>query len=454
MPFIVAKDDVHQSAVRVLEDGTRERDLDVTLEMVPRNCHLAPPYHKVSVSPVSIQGEIIAYASPDSTFAVTKRLIDSSQKTIVIGMYDFTATYVATLLKDAMARGVKVTLMLDTDHVNGEDAIFRNLADLGAKCVPAPSCASEKIHVFRSSHEKVIVIDGELCLIQSGNFSNNSIPLNIADGRDDGHFRTGNRDMGVAVRSKKLAAFLTGILESDMKLELGAAAEAQAAFTVPAPVLVEAAPARRPTILFPSKTFKLANPLTVQPIMSPDNYMLVLPGVLRKARKSVLIQQQYIHSEDASVAQLLQAIADARAENPRMDVRILLGKLFDDKALQKEKANLENIVMKYKLKIGTNIRYVDTTRLVHCHNKLILIDGATVLVSSQNWSNAAVNDNREAGLLFDHKGVVSYFTGIFETDWTVGLKKLPAHISSGGVSTEMLSEGGFIEVTAADYQEV
>jgi phosphatidylserine/phosphatidylglycerophosphate/cardiolipin synthase-like enzyme len=97
---------------------------------------------------------------------------------------------------------------------------------------------------------------------------------------------------------------------------------------------------------------------------------------------------------------------------------------------------------------------VDTTRLVHCHNKLLLIDGATALVSSQNWSNAALTENREAGLLFDHKGVVSYFTAIFETDWAVGQKKLPDHIKSGGVPVQMLRRGGFVEVAAADYQEV
>ncbi|MBZ5534204.1 MAG: hypothetical protein LAO20_22490 [Acidobacteriia bacterium] len=422
--------------------------------MVPRNCRLAPPYHKVSIPKFSIQDEIIAYASPDSTFAVTKKLIDSAKKTILIGIYDFTATYVATLLKDAIARGVKVTLMLDTDHVSDEDAIFTNLADLGAQCVPAPSCASKKIHVFRSSHEKVIIIDGSLCMVQSGNFSNNSIPLNVSDGRDDGHFRTGNRDMGVAVRSRKLADFLTQILNRDMSLELKAEAGVEAEAAPPAPILVEAAPTRRPSKLFPSKTFKLAAPLTVQPILSPDNYIQVLPGILRQAKKSVLIQQQYIHSLDTPVAELMQAIAEARKANAKLDVRILLGKLFDDKALQQEKKNLANIAALYKLKIGTNIRYVDTTRLVHCHNKLILVDGVTVLVSSQNWSNAAINDNREAGLLFGHKGVATYFTNIFETDWSVGVKKLPDHISSGGVSTEMVGRGGFVEVAAADYQEV
>ena len=38
-------------------------------------------------------GKIMAYASPDSTFAVTKRLLDSAQQSIVIGIYDFNADY-------------------------------------------------------------------------------------------------------------------------------------------------------------------------------------------------------------------------------------------------------------------------------------------------------------------------------------------------------------------------
>jgi phosphatidylserine/phosphatidylglycerophosphate/cardiolipin synthase-like enzyme len=455
MPFVITNSDSHKDAIRAIAEGTRTDNLDVTLEMVPRNCRLAPPYKKVSVPPVKIEGEIIAYASPDSTFAVTKRLIDAAAKTIVIGMYDFTAPYVATLLKDAMARGVKVTLMLDTDHVAGEDAIFQNLAQLGVDCVPAPSCASpKKIQVFRSSHEKVTVIDGEICMIQSGNFSTNSMPLNVADGRDDGHFRTGNRDMGVAVHSKPLATFLTKIIKSDIQLELSGNGAQDAEIAEAPPVLVEKAPTKRPNTLYPSKTFPLGAPLNAQLILSPDNYMQVLPGVLRQATKSVLIQQQYVHSHDPSIAQLLQAIADARANHANLDVRIFLGKLFDNKALQAEKINLRNIVDVYNLKIGANIRYVDTTRLVHCHNKLILIDGATVLVSSQNWSNAAVNDNREAGLLFNHQGVAQYFTKIFETDWATAQKKLPSSIGSGGVTTEELSKGGFIEVAAADYQEV
>jgi phosphatidylserine/phosphatidylglycerophosphate/cardiolipin synthase-like enzyme len=373
-------------------------------------------------------------------------------KQIDIGIYDFTASYMATILKDAMARRVKVTLMLDTDHVKGEDEIFKELKRAGATCVSAPSCASENksATIFRSSHEKLIVIDDEVCIVQSGNYSPNSIPMNVLDGKANGHFRTGNRDMGVAVRSKALAKFLTTVLDDDIKLELNTpqALAVAAAELAPAPMLVEAAPKKRPDKLFPSKTLSLSKPLSVQTILSPDNYMQVIPDALKAAKSSVLIEQQYIHSADAPIADLLQAIADAKKNNPKFDVRIVLGKIFSDKDLAKEKVNLANMASRYGLKIGQNIRYIDTTRLVHCHNKLIIIDGETVLVSSQNWSKAAVLENREAGLLFRHAGVAGYFTGIFEADWKTGQEKLPAKIGAGVTSSESLARGGFIEVAA------
>ena len=50
----------------------------------------------------------------------------------------------------------------------------------------APSCASQNNNkFFRSSHEKFIVIDDEITMVQSGNYSDASIPLNVVDGGMD-----------------------------------------------------------------------------------------------------------------------------------------------------------------------------------------------------------------------------------------------------------------------------
>src|SRR5262245_33311115 len=141
--------------------GRRPRDSEPELgfvpELVPRNCHLET-YESIEVPSFTAGDEIIAYCSPDSTYAVTKRLFDQAKKSIIIGIYDFSADYMKELLLDALRRGVKVKLMLDIDS-REEQQLFDDLVDAGIEGEPAPSCASHRIHVFSSSHEKVIVID-------------------------------------------------------------------------------------------------------------------------------------------------------------------------------------------------------------------------------------------------------------------------------------------------------
>lgn len=423
-------------------------------EMVPRTCRLKH-YDKVKVPSVSVEAdsEIIAYCSPDSTFAATKRLFDNARKTILIGIYDFSAKHMTELLSDALRRGVTIQLMLDIDSKK-EQATFDDLVDSGVDGTPAPSCASKRVHYFSSSHEKVIIIDKEWCLVQSGNYSDHSIPLNVKDGGDPDHFRPGNRDTGLAIRSKKLAKFFTRILEDDIALELAGPQALEAAIKEANVFLVEKAPTNIPGKLFPSKSFTLTEKLDIQPVLSPDNYMDFMPDKLSAARKSILIEQQYIRGSQENISDLLAAIKEARDQADDLDIRIILGKLFNAKDLPKEKENLKLLEREYGLKLGRNIRYIDTTRFVHCHNKMILVDGSGVLVSSQNWSDSAVSKNREAGVWLSHRGICGYFTRIFETDWKTAFKSPEKALDAEVVEPESLERGGYIRVSPADYQEV
>jgi phosphatidylserine/phosphatidylglycerophosphate/cardiolipin synthase-like enzyme len=51
------------------------------------------------------------------------------------------------------------------------------------------------------------------------------------------------------------------------------------------------------------------------------------------------------------------------------------------------------------------------------HNKGIVVDGARVLVSSQNWSTDGTLYNRDAGLIIDNPQAASYFQQLFDHDW-------------------------------------
>ena len=442
----------------VTPPGTRDMGETVIMDLVGRGCKLADqePIKLARIPSFRLRGALVAYASPDSTYAVTRRLLDAARKSILIGIYDFTADYMKEILLQALRRGVKVALMLDLDGVAGELPIFDELKKFGCTAVPAPSCASDYVHYFRSSHEKVIVIDDTWTLVQSGNYSANSIPFNEEDGGNPTHFVKGNRDMGVAIRSKPLAAFFTKVLRADMQLELDAtpahAVPGQQARRITPPELVEPVPTLLPARLFPSREFHPATAVSVTPVLTPDNYMEVVPDFLETATRSIWIEQQYIHSSDTAVFKLLTAIRAARDRNPRLDVRIVLGKIFGGAAgVEKERKNLENIRKIFGLKLGDQIRFIDTKRFVHCHNKLVLVDNEAVLVSSQNWSNAAVLENREAGLLIHYPDLAAYFAAIFDSDWSTAVRTLPARPEPELIAPDALARGNFVTVNYGDY---
>jgi phosphatidylserine/phosphatidylglycerophosphate/cardiolipin synthase-like enzyme len=392
--------------------------------LINRQCDLAP-YDAVSVASAKVDGTIIAYASPDSTWAVTRRLMRDAKKSILVGTYDFTATYVADQMAAAVGRGVKVELMLDLDGRSGELPVFDTLAAAGVKTHAAPACGAGHNNVFPSCHEKVTVIDGEWTLVQSGNYTDNSIPPNDPDAAGTVDRIPGNRDMGLAIRSKALARQFTRILRADIK-------RATAGFVTvglvdefePETIMFEAAPTDVPDVV-PDKSFSTKASQRVQAVLSPDNYMSIAEGLLRSATTSIDIEQQYIRAAQPNIAALLGAIKAARQANPGLVVRIIVapGRGGDDTTrLQKEMGLLED---EYGIAFGTQVRLLNRKFFVHCHNKLIVVDGERVLVGSQNWSDFGVSQNREAGIFVTHKDIAEYFTRLVDFDWKTGVKTLP-----------------------------
>ena len=391
--------------------------------LVNRKCELIP-YKAVSVAPSKVEGTIIAYASPDSTWMVARRLLRDARKSILVGTYDFTATYVADVLAAAVGRGVNVELMLDLDGRAGELPVFDTLAAAGVKTHAAPACGPGHNHVFPSCHEKVTVIDGEWTLVQSGNYTENSIPPNDPDQGAAIKHVPGNRDMGLAIRSKPLARFFTRLLKADIKRAIaGFAPEGLVDVFEPERVMFDTAPTAVPSVV-PAKTFTTAAGQQVQAVVSPDNYMAVAEPLLRGATKSIDIEQQYIRPGQPEVQQLLEAIDFARAADPALRVRIILAASRGGDDTVRLRKELDLLEKNHGLVLGQQVRILNKKFFVHCHNKLIVVDGQRVLVGSQNWSDFGVSKNREAGILVDHKGIADYFTGLVDFDWTTGVRKL------------------------------
>jgi hypothetical protein len=56
-------------------------------------------------------------------------------------------------------------------------------------------------------------------------------------------------------------------------------------------------------------------------------------------------------------------------------------------------------------------------------------------------------------VLVRYPEIARYYAAIFESDWSTALRKVP-QVGGAAVTPEKLAKGGFVEVAAADYQEV
>ena len=409
-------------------------------------------YARIPIESLRVRGPFIAYCSPESTFAVTKQRFDAARRSIRIGIYDFTASWMEQLVVDALSRGVAVSLLLDLAGAP-ETTVFQRLLRKGVVGAPAPSCTGAA-HYFTNFHEKVIVIDDEWTLVQSGNYSHAGIPENVTDGGAVRDFQPGNRDMGVAVRSRPLASFFAERFRADLGLARAPRARTavRAAALAGAPLL--AAAPRVPRARFRSRLLRPPRPVTVRPVLTPDNFLEVVPPWLAGARQSIHIEMQYIRARQPKVRRLLAAIASARAAHPRLDVRVILAAPLMPDDLATERRELRTLAHEYGLALGTQVRILNPRYFVHCHNKLVILDRHDVLVGSQNWSDTAISSNRESSLLVAYPALAHHFERIFASDWATALRALPKpraavtapHATLRHIRTVTLDPGDFEQV--------
>jgi phosphatidylserine/phosphatidylglycerophosphate/cardiolipin synthase-like enzyme len=119
-----------------------------------------------------------------------------------------------------------------------------------------------------------------------------------------------------------------------------------------------------------------------------------------------------------------------------------------------DRTNLTVPAQKYGLRLDSNVRYVNTDRLVHCHDKMVVVDGASVLVSSQNSSDFAVTKNREAGLGVPYGYIARHFAAIFDVDRATAYKSPEEMFGEPRITREAFGAGGFIRVERAYWDKV
>lgn len=407
---------------------------------------------------------VVAHVSPDVGWPQLKAFLGSTEKRLVVGMYDFGAPHIADAIETVGTKGNFQKLILVMQH--GEDVGSGTKADdltddqvvekfrnaLGGKFENAwVKKGPVNGWIASSYHIKVAVRDEKVIWLSSGNWQSSNQPEAnpLTEDPQTRRWLAGyNREWHAIVEHPGLArtyeTFLLHDFEQNRDYVPGAELALPDLFVPEAFFLVTAAERALPFRYFPP--FDKTRDFVVQPLLTPDNYHECVLQLVKSAQEELLIQNQTFNApkenQDKLDALVRAVLAKQRAG---VKVQIIFRVLFASKARK---------VLEELKDFGFDM---DSFRVQKgCHTKGIIVDRKRVLLGSQNWSNDGVSVNRDASLLFDDEPLAKYFAEIFDYDWNnlakqdIGSESMPIEWASAADRTP----DGIVRLTWKDYMEM
>jgi len=400
------------------------------------------PYQRpagVSLDPVEEDMSLTLHASPDAGWQMLKPFLTEAPGDLVVGMYDFTAPHIEGAVRQGRGDDGKLTLTLDHPPGNArrEQTIDKTEDDLATALQQRLAFAwaleghDPKVNKFiypNAYHIKVAVRPDDVMWLSSGNWNTTNQPEIDLNDRDAAiaTAKISDRDWHVVAHSPSLAKVFRAFLLHDNEVAKDGQGPAPGATAAQAPdqlppelLTVEARP--RPTVTFFPPSQPITGRLKVRPLLTPQDYQPHILDLINSTETSFWMQTQYIkasgrpgdEAHDALIAAVAKLVTDGK------DVRLITSEF--EKAEDVEKlmdAGMPSSVLRIQ---------------PHVHNKGMIVDGKTVVVSSQNWSADGTLRNRDAGLIiYDSPEAARYFGQIFLHDW--------AHLASGSLPESGVAE--------------
>jgi cardiolipin synthase A/B len=398
--------DVGQGAIlKRLENKSIPIDTNTSMDWLhPRIYHIGQS--DFPAIPLQTQGPVVAFTSPDCSYIVVTSFLRNATISIALNVYEFSSVPLAEELMDAIQRHVNVSLLLDGSPVGGisedEQAICTVLQDAGAHVRFLDANASRDISArYRFDHAKYLVLDNKTVILTSGNWGTTGIPINTS---------YGNREWGVAITDPTLAAFFTEVFTDDFNPQRSDSISLE-------DMGFAAGQGRLPGQFIPLGSYQprfmplqTSEECRITPLLSPDTSEEGICHALENATQSIYIQQlEFATLWDGQESPFL-ALLKTKAEEG-LDVRIILNAdpSFDSTSVDAVKSAIN----------GTSIQLLAASQspFTTIHNKGLVIDNRTVLVSSVNWNENSVRNNREAAVLIENEETARYFASVFLADW-------------------------------------
>lgn len=154
-------------------------------------------------------------------------------------------------------------------------------------------------------------------------------------------------------------------------------------------------------------------------IVSPDTSSKALLDLLSSATNRLLVEQLYLDPAWVDNSKIIDELVGAAARG--VQVRVLLDQTFVDTSDTRNNLMTVDALNALAQERGLDLEarlMSDYHELGVLHNKGVIADDS-VLVSSINWADASVFQNREVGLIVSSPSVSRYFAEFFWRDWAV-----------------------------------
>lgn len=152
------------------------------------------------------------------------------------------------------------------------------------------------------------------------------------------------------------------------------------------------------------------------PVFSPDTSYKAIYDMIDSANESIYIQQLYIYKYwNDEINPFVECLINKSKQG--VDVKVILNynPSYDE---TNEKCNQTKLYFD-EFGIQTKFIYSNWSIFSNVHNKGVIVDNQSVLISSINWNENSFLNNREAGIIIENQDLVRYYVDVFFYDWNL-----------------------------------
>lgn len=409
--------------------------------------------------------------APHNVLELTTEAINSATRSLYINIYEMKSKEIGDAIVKQIDNGLLVDILEEGQPVGGVSAAEKALQSKIVKAMVAArkrgrsvdhyfvmtSKASRTRRRFRYDHAKYVIVDDKALLIGSENFSENAKPTPA---------KPGNRGWEALLHDPSITKDFKKIFTADTDLESGDVMDISAddSKAVDEPALTEVLENLVPVLSdtkFPLPDNTTVDITSVESVFSPHSLSGLLQ-LMNGAQKTLQLEMMTFApkwGKNGDVSPLLSGVEAAARRG--VSVQVLLndetafshqpkedegdGKGLSGHSFGRPGSSgsrpfrsasgsnvdtcdeLNKVAESENLDLECRIASLEKMKVAYIHNKGVLVDGNRVLVSSINWNQNSVENNREAGVVLESEAVYQFYEPVFEKDWSVSESRRLSH---------------------------